>query len=55
MRKSLFLASATKIPVALVSSKSDYCNSLIHNIPENVLARLEPKAPRFSRSVPLLK
>ena len=51
--------------MALVSSKLDYCNSLFHNIPEkdiarlqraqNCLARVVTKAPRFSRSVPILK
>ena len=51
--------------MALVSSKLDYCNSLFHNIPEKDIARLQPiqnclarvvtKAPRFSRSVPILK
>ena len=46
-------------------SKSDYCNSLFHNMPEKDIARLQrvqnclaivvTKAPRFSRSVPILK
>ena len=59
MRKSLSLDLAKQIAVALVSSKLDYCNSLIHNIPENDTARLQrvqnclarvvTKAPRFSR------
>ena len=51
--------------MALVSSKLDYCNALFHNMPEkdiarlqsvkNCLARVVTKAPRFSRSVPILK
>ena len=51
--------------MALVSSKLDYCNSLFHNLPEkdiarlqsvqNCLARMVTNAPRFSRSVPILK
>ena len=63
IRKSLALAK--KIPVALVTSKLDYCNSLLHEIPaidlqklqrvQNCLARVVTKAPRFSRSIPLLK
>ena len=65
IRKSLSLDLAKQIAVALVSSKSDYCNSLFHNMPEkdiarlqrvqNCLARVVTNAPRFSRSVPILK
>ena len=53
------------IAVALVKSKLEYCNSLLHEIPakdlqklqrvQNCLARAVTKAPRFSRSIPLLK
>ena len=63
--KSLSLDLAEQIAVVLVSSKLDYCNSLFHNMPEkdiarlqrvrNCLARVVTKAPRFSRSVPILK
>ena len=65
IRKSLSLDLAKQIAVALVSSKLDYCNSLFHNMPEkeiarlqrvqNCLARVITEAPRFSRSVPILK
>ena len=65
MRTSLSLDLAKQIAVAFVSSKLDYCNSLFHNMPEkdiarlqrvqNSLARVITKAPRFSRSVPILK
>ena len=65
IRKSLSLALAKQIAVALVTSKLDYCNSLLHEIPakdlqkleraQNSLARVVTKAPRFGRSVPLLK
>ena len=66
IRKSLFLDLAKQIAVALVvSSKLDYCNSIFHNMPEkdiarlqrvqNCLARVVTNAPRFSRSVPILK
>ena len=65
IRKSLPLALAKQIAVALVTSKLDYCNSLLHEIPakdlqklqrvQNCLARVVTKAPRFSRSTPLLK
>ena len=51
--------------MALVTSKLDYCNSLLHEIPakdlqklqrvQNCFARVVTKAPRFSRSIPLLK
>ena len=51
--------------MALVTSKLDYCNSLLHEIPaedlqklqrvQNCLARVVTKAPRFSRSIPLFK
>ena len=63
--KSLPLALAKQIAVALVTSKLDYCNSLLHLIPakdlqklkrvQNCLARFVTKAPSFSRSFPLLK
>ena len=56
---------AKQIAVALVSSKLDYCNSLFHNMAEkdiarlqrfqNCLARVVTKAPRFSRTIPILK
>ena len=65
IRKSLPLALAKQIAVALVTSKLDCCNSLLHEIPakdlqklqrvQNCLARVVTKAPRFSRSIPLLK
>ena len=65
IRKSLSLDLAKQIAVALVSSRLDYCNSLFHNIPEKDIARLQrvqnclasvvTNAPRFSRSVPILK
>ena len=65
IRKSLSLDLAKQIAVALVSSKLDYCNLLFHNMPEKAIARLQrvqnclarvvTNAPRFSRSVPILK
>ena len=65
IRKSLPLALAKQIAVALVTSKLDYCNFLLNEIPtkdlqklqrvQNCLARVVTKAPRFSRSIPLLK
>ena len=65
IRKSLPLALTKQIAVALVTSKLDYCNSLLHEIPakdlhklqrvQNCLERVVTKAPRFSRSIPLLK
>ena len=65
LQKSLSLDLAKQIAVALVSSKLDYCNSLFHIMPEkdiarlqrvqNCLARVVTKAPRFSRSFPILK
>ena len=65
IQKSLSLDIAKQIAVALVSSKLDYCNSLFHNMPEKDIARLQrvqnclasvvTNAPRFSRSVTILK
>ena len=65
IRKSLALAIALAIAVALVTSRLDYCNSLLHEIPardlqklqhvQNCLARVVAKAPRFCRSIPFLK
>ena len=57
--------SAKSISNALISSRLDYCNSLINNIAkqdlsklqclQNCLARVVLRAPRFSPSLPLLK
>ena len=59
------LSVAKIIATALISSRLDYCNSLLHNIAikditklqrvQNCLARVVTQSPCFSRSVPLLK
>ena len=59
------LSTAKTISNALISSRLDYCNSLINNIAKqdlsklqrvhNCLARVILRAPRFSPSLPLLK
>ena len=59
------LSTAKTISNALISSRLDYCNSLINNIAkqdlsklqrvQNCLARVILRAPRFSPSLPLLK
>ena len=41
IRKSLPLALAKQIAVALVTSKVDYCNSLLHEIPAEDLQKLQ--------------
>ena len=65
IRRYMSLSVAKTIVTALVSSRFDYCNSLIHNIAikdntklqhvQNCLARVVTRSPRFSRSVPLQK
>ena len=40
-RKSLSLDLAKQIAVVLVSTKLDYCNSLLHNMPEKDISRLQ--------------
>ena len=59
------LSVAKTIATALVSSRLDYCNSLLYNTAnkdiaklqrvQNWLARVVPRSPNFSRSVLLLK
>ena len=59
------LSTAKTISKSLVTSRLDYCNSLINNIAkqdlsklqrvQNCLARVVLRAPRFSPSIPLLK
>ena len=63
--KNLFLDLAKENAVALVSAKVDYCNLLFHNMPkedigklqrvQNCIAIVVNEAPRFSRSIPILK
>ena len=64
-RRHLPLSTAKTISNSLISSRLDYCNSLINNIAkqdlsklqrvQNCLARVVLRAPRFSPSLPLLK
>ena len=59
------ISTAKTISTALISSRLDYCNSLLNNIAKrdlaklqrvhNCLARVVLRAPRFSPSLPLLK
>ena len=65
IRYHLDLDSAKLLANALVSSRLDYCNSLLSGIAEtdltklqrvlNRLARVVTKSPPFTRSVPLLR
>ena len=65
IRRHIPLSTAKTISNALISSRLDYCNSLLNNIAkqdlsklqrmQNCLARVVLRAPRFSRSLPLLK
>ena len=65
IRRFLSLSVAKTIATALVSSRLDYCNSLLYNTAnkdiarlqrvQNCLARVVTHSPHFSSSVPLLK
>ena len=65
IRRHLDLDSAKLLATALVSSRFDYCNSLLYGIADidltrlqrvqNQLARLVTKCPPFTRSIPLLR
>ena len=64
IRKLLSLEAAKSVACALVTSNLDYCNSLLYNLPDrdierlqrvqNCLARVVCKASRYSRSKLLL-
>ena len=63
IRRHLDLDSAKLLATALMSSRLDYCNSLLYGIADidltwlqrvqNQLARLVTKSPPFTRSIPL--
>ena len=65
IRRHLDLDSAKLLATALVSSRLDYCNSLLYCIADidltrlqrvqNQLARLVTKSPPFIRSIPMLR
>ena len=65
IRRHVPLFTAKTMSNYLISSRLDYCNSLINNIAKqdlskfqrvhNCLARVVLRAPRFSSSFPLLK
>ena len=65
IRRHLPLSTAKTISNSLITSRLDYCNSLINNIAkqdlsklprvQNCLSRVILRAPRFSPSLPLLK
>ncbi len=65
IRKHLNLNAATALANALVSSRLDYCNSLLYSVPacyirklervQNSLARVVTLSPKFSHTSPLLK
>ena len=65
IRRFLSLSVAKTIATALISSRLDYCNSLLYNTAnkdiarlqrvQNCLARVVTRSPRFPSSVPLLK
>ena len=65
IRRHLDLDSAKPFATALVSSRLDYCNSLLYGIADidltrlqrvqNQLARLVATSPLFTRSISLLR
>ena len=65
IRCHISISTAKTISTALISSRLDYCNSLLNNIAKRDLAKLQRvqnclacvvlRAPRFSPSLPLLK
>ena len=65
IRRYISLSVGKTIATALITSRLDYCSSLLYNIPskdilklhcvQNCLARVVTWSPRFSHSVPLLK
>ena len=65
IRRHLDMDSAKLLPTAVVCSRLDYCNSLVHGIADIDLTRLQcvqnqltwkvTKSPSFASSIPLLR
>ena len=65
LKSHISISTAKTISTALISSRLDYCNSLLNNIAkrdldkpqivQNCLTRVVLRAPRFSPSLPLLR
>ena len=65
VQKHLTLDASTAMANALVSSRLDYCNSLLHSLPgvhlnklqrvQNALVRVVTKSTRFTRTKSLLE
>ena len=65
IRRHISISTAKTISTALISSRLDYCYSILNNIAKRDLAKLQRaqhclarvvlRAPRFSPSLPLLK
>ena len=65
IRRFISISVAKTIITALISSRLDYCNSLLYNTANKDIAKLQRvqncfawvvmRSPSFSRSVPLLK
>ena len=65
IRRQISISAAKTTSTALISSRLDYCNSILNNIAkrdlaklprvQNCLARVVLRAPRFSPSLPLLR
>ena len=55
VRKLLSFDTCATLIHALISSRLDYCNSILYNLPDTKIGRLQTRSPRREHITPVLK